>query len=86
MFYVYILQGRKDGNVYIGYTSDLRRRLKEHNNGESTYTRSRGPYNLVYYEAYRSRSDAQDREKNLKRFAQACTSLKRRLKGSLMTS
>ena len=52
MYYVYILKSNKDDNLYIGYTNDLRRRLKEHNTSFSKATKSRLPLELVYYEAY----------------------------------
>lgn len=65
-YYVYVLQSKKDGKWYTGYTYDLRKRLKEHNEGESTYTKGRGPFELVYYEAYRNRTDARSREKQIK--------------------
>jgi len=84
MFYVYILKSipfpRK---IYIGFTSDLTRRFMQHNNGESGYTKRYKPWNIVYYEAYFSKSDAQNRERQMKRFAKAWGQLKRRIKNSL---
>jgi len=52
MFYVYVLQSLKDGNLYIGKTKDLRKRLKKHLNAEVPSTKYRLPLKLVYYEAY----------------------------------
>lgn len=49
MNYVYILRSVKSGRFYTGFTSDLRKRLKEHHAGFSVYTKPRGPYELVYY-------------------------------------
>ena len=83
MFYIYVIKSKKDSSVYIGYTNDLSRRMKEHNLGESKYTKNKFPYELIYYEAYKSLSDAKFRENNLKRFAQAYSQLKRRIKNSL---
>lgn len=83
MFYVYVIKSKKDDSTYIGYTNDLIRRMKEHNNGESKYTKNKYPYELIYYEAYKSMSDAKFREDNLKEFAQAYSQLKRRIKNSL---
>ena len=83
MFYVYILRSRKDEKLYTGYTDDLRRRLTEHNNGESRATKSRLPLDLIYYEAYASQADAKARERRLKSSAGANTALKRRLRDSL---
>jgi putative endonuclease len=85
MFYVYLLKSRSDGKLYIGYTGDLRRRLAEHNSGQSPATRSRGQFVLVYYEAYRCKADALKRERMLKQFKQGYTLLKKRLADSLKT-
>jgi putative endonuclease len=83
MFYVYVLKSKKDNSIYFGYTEDLRRRLKEHNNRRNKSTKNKTPFDLIYYEAYKSNSDARFREDNLKRFAQAYTQLKKRIKNSL---
>jgi putative endonuclease len=64
--YVYILQSLQSENWYTGCTSDLRKRFAEHNNGISTYTKDRGPYKLIYYEASLNKQDAFAREKYLK--------------------
>lgn len=64
--YVYVLKSAKDGNWYTGCTSDLRKRLTEHNGGKSRYTKDRGPYELIYYEASLSKADAFARERYLK--------------------
>jgi len=66
MFYVYILKSQKDGNFYVGYTSDLKKRLKSHNSGLVASTKARLPFELVYYEASRNQDDALRREKYLK--------------------
>lgn len=65
-YYVYILQSQKDGSLYIGYTSDLKARLKKHNNGENLATRPFRPYKLIFYEAFLNRIDAKNREEYLK--------------------
>lgn len=64
--YVYVLRSEGSGRFYTGCTSDLRKRLSEHSSGKSTYTKSRGPYKLVYYEACVNLKDAFTREKYLK--------------------
>lgn len=64
--YVYILLSRKDGDLYTGYTSDLRRRLEEHQSGAVQSTKERLPVELIYYEACLSQADATKREKYLK--------------------
>lgn len=83
MFYVYILQSLKDNRLYIGYSDDLKRRVQEHNSGKNKSTRHRKPFKLVYYEAYQSKLDAENRETNLKLFGRALGGLKRRIKLSL---
>ena len=64
--YVYIIRSIKDGKWYSGCTADLRKRLIEHNTGKSTWTKGRGPFELIYYEAYRDLKDAFVREKQIK--------------------
>lgn len=64
--YVYALRSEKSGRFYIGCTSDLRKRLTQHETGRSAYTSARGPYSLIYYEACLNSNDAFAREKYLK--------------------
>ncbi len=66
MFYVYILQSDFDKTYYIGFTQDVAKRLLQHNNGKSTYTKRKMPWSLVYVEEYLSKSDALKRERFLK--------------------
>jgi putative endonuclease len=66
MVYVYLLISEKDGNFYTGSTRDLKRRLKEHNNGQVVSTGKRLPLRLIYYEACINEKDARAREKYLK--------------------
>jgi putative endonuclease len=66
MFYVYLLHSTKDNGFYIGYSTNLKRRLSEHKRGASFATKSRDPWKLIYYEAYTEREDAEGREKFLK--------------------
>jgi len=66
MFYIYILQSKKDKQFYTGYTADLKKRLNEHNSGKVFSTKNRIPFDLVYYEACLNQNDATHREKYLK--------------------
>jgi putative endonuclease len=66
VFYVYVLRSESDAGFYIGYSTDLKRRLSEHMQGASFATKSRGPWKLIYYEAYTEREDAEGRERFLK--------------------
>ena len=52
MFYVYLLHSTKDNGFYIGYSTDLKKRLSQHTRGASFATKSRGPWKLIYYRAY----------------------------------
>lgn len=61
MYYTYVLQSHQNKRLYTGYTSDLRKRFKEHNDGKSSYTKNRGPYELIYYEACLNKEDARSR-------------------------
>lgn len=65
-YYVYILQSEKDKKFYTGYTTDLKRRFREHQEGLSVSTKSRRPFKLVYYEFCLSQQDAKYREMYLK--------------------
>lgn len=65
-YYVYILKSLKNGSLYIGYTTNLRERIKQHNNGESFATKPLRPYELIFYEAFSNRIDAKNREEYLK--------------------
>jgi putative endonuclease len=67
MFYfIYILQSKLDKNFYTGFTSNLKNRFKEHNSGRVESTKSRRPFNLVYFEGCLSKKDAMMRELYLK--------------------
>jgi putative endonuclease len=66
-YYTYILQSEKDWSYYVGSTSDLERRITEHNNGHSPYTSKKRPWKLFYYEEFSSKTEALKREKFLKK-------------------
>jgi putative endonuclease len=69
--FVYILRCG-DGSLYTGYTTELPRRIAEHNAGKGAkYTRGRGPVQLVYMEEGASRSWGQQREEEIKRLTRA---------------
>ncbi len=84
MVYLYLIQN-KSGALYFGATTNLRRRIFDHNAGRSLATRG-GEWQLVYYEAFRSEKDARDREHQIKFHGQAKRRLKQRLKNSLEQS
>lgn len=63
---MYILHNKHKNFIYVGYTENLRQRLKDHNSGSSLSTKSYIPLELIHYEAYRNIKDAKRREKYLK--------------------
>lgn len=78
MYYTYVLRSIKDGELYIGWSNDLKRRIEKHNKGLVTATKNRLPVKLIYYEACLDEQKAIEREKQLKTgFGRAY--LKRRL-------
>ena len=79
MHWVYVLRSANDGRLYTGVTSDLRRRLREHNSGKVRSTRNRRPLVLAYKEGFDTRSDALARETYFKTAEGGV--LKRRLAG-----
>jgi putative endonuclease len=65
--FVYLLRSLKDGEFYVGWTTDLKPRLEEHNAGLTTSTKHRRRFELMYYEIYPSPELAKNRERALKR-------------------
>ena len=86
MYWVYILKSKKNNSLYIGSTSNLERRLKEHNEGKSLSTKKYMPWILVYTEGYFLEEDALHREHNLKYFGKVYAQLKRRIKNSIRSA
>ena len=81
-YYVYILQSLKSSKWYTGSTNDLRKRFNDHQKSLSSYTKGRGPFKLIYYEASLHEEDAKARERYLKS-GMGKRYLKNRLKRSL---
>ncbi len=81
MYYVYVLKCH-NSDLYIGFSSDLRTRIKTHQLGKVRSTKSKLPVELIYYEAYKNKVDATMRERNLKT-GQQRELLKHRLKNSV---
>lgn len=68
MHYVYIVRC-SDDTLYTGYTNNLDRRIKMHNDGEGAkYTKGRRPVKLVHSEEFKSKSKAMKREYEIKQF------------------
>ncbi len=67
MFYVYLLKSIKfSGKTYIGFTEDLKARMRAHNTGESKHTAKFAPWELVSYHAFVDKRKAQAFEYYLK--------------------
>ena len=82
-YYLYILKSKKDEELYIGSTNNLKRRLLEHQKGLNFSTKYRLPFDLVYFEGYKTEEEARRREHNLKLRANALSQLRRRISKSL---
>lgn len=79
MYYVYILKlENSKNNFYFGCTSDLKRRIIEHKNGNTVSTRGKKP-ELIYYEAYSDKNLAFKREKGIKSSGSVYNALLKRL-------
>jgi len=83
MFYFYALENEV-GDLYFGSTKDLKRRLSEHQTGKVFSTKSHS-WILIYYEAYRSETDARRRESRIKDHGAAKRQLKDRIRDSRLT-
>lgn len=66
MYYVYIIFSDKLKRRYIGFSTDLKSRIKEHNQGKCISTSKGKPWKLIYYEAFVSEKDARREELFLK--------------------
>jgi putative endonuclease len=78
-YFVYLLSSFKTPWIYIGCTYNLEKRLKEHGEGKVLSTKKMLPVELIYFEAYKSKDCAYQREKNLKAFGSGLARLKSRL-------
>jgi putative endonuclease len=72
MHYIYILASQRNGTLYIGVTTDLKKRVWEHkNNVIDGFTKKYGVHDLVYFEVYDDYWDAANREKRMKKWNRA---------------
>ena len=77
--YVYLLRSGQDGSYYVGWTTDVLRRLGEHNRGLGTYSRRKLPWQLIGVEVYSSPMAAKARERVLKRSPRSLARFKKRV-------
>ncbi len=68
MWITYIIQSTTTKRYYIGFTSDIDQRLRQHNLGANRSTRHKGPWKLIYSETYSEKSLAWDRERQIKSY------------------
>jgi len=80
MYWTYILRSLRSGKLYIGSTSDIDRRLNDHNRGKTISTKNRGPWTLIYSESFETKIMALNREKHLKSY-KGGNALKRLING-----
>ena len=66
MFYTYAISSLNKNYIYVGLTSNLERRLSEHNKGYNKTTKPYKPFNLIYFESFSTRIEARKKEKYLK--------------------
>lgn len=66
MYYVYVLHSEGKNKKYIGFTRNLKRRVKEHKSGNGEFTKTITDWKLVYYESFMNKADAKEEEKFLK--------------------
>ncbi|AFH49489.1 Hypothetical protein IALB_1782 [Ignavibacterium album JCM 16511] len=67
-FFTYILFSAKHNKHYFGHTSNLQKRISDHNSGLSTFTKKYLPWELIYFEEFDSRAEAMKREKFFKSY------------------
>ncbi|WP_084163894.1 GIY-YIG nuclease family protein [Olivibacter sitiensis] len=66
IYYVYALRSKRDGRIYVGFSSDVERRLVQHNTGKTKSTKGHIPWQLVHIEEIADRSAAREKEKHYK--------------------
>ena len=72
-YYVYVFQNEKNRGIYIGYTTDIKRRVREHESEKGS------EWKLKYCECFSEKKIAQERERKLKQYGGAWRSLKKRI-------
>ena len=83
MYYVYILKSQIKKWTYIGSTDNLKVRFTDHQNGRVKSTKPYRPLELIFYEAYKNKTDARKRELELKNHSQKKEILFKQIENSL---
>jgi len=66
MYYVYTIRSHVDGRIYVGFSNELKQRVKAHNTGQSKYTAKYKPWDLIFYSAFEKQNTAKEFEQYLK--------------------
>lgn len=66
MFTVYVLKSLIAEKSYVGFTNNIKERLRQHNSGQNYFTKRYMPWRLIYKEEFEKREEAIKREKYLK--------------------
>jgi len=66
IYYIYAIKSSVYNRIYVGFTANLEKRIKEHNQGKTKSTKGFTPWYLIYYETTETRIEARKREKYLK--------------------
>ena len=67
-WFVYIIESQSNGILYKGFTQDIEKRIWEHNNGFSRYTKDKGPWKLVFSKSFETKKEALIFERRIKKF------------------
>jgi putative endonuclease len=68
MYFTYILKSLSTGKIYIGQTNNLEDRVKRHNSNQNKYTKNKGPWKLVFFRKFSTRSESVKYEIKLKAY------------------
>jgi len=66
MYYVYVLKSVNFKRFYVGLTTDIDRRLTQHNSGRTKSIKAYTPFLVIYFETFKDRQEARNREKYFK--------------------
>ena len=66
VYFAYVLLSLKDGTHYYGSTSDLEKRVRDHNSGKAKFTKGHRPFTLLYSETFATKAEASKRERFFK--------------------
>ncbi len=70
-YFVYIIYSDSHDSYYRGYSTQPEKRLEQHNEGESRYTKSKGPWELVFLQSFPTKREALIREKKIKKYSKS---------------